>query len=319
MLNSYTQPNVSTAFALLTGALVTLAGCGGGSGGGGGTGAVSMAVSDAPVDDAVKVCITFDTIEFKGDSGRTVVALDTPEKINLLDFQGDHAAPLLVEQELPAGNYQWIRLGVDATRNSNGGIGDSGDLEVCDGEGSYIVMNDGGVYNLYVPSGAQSGLKLNRGFNVPANGHIYLTADFDLRKSITASPGLEPDVKLRPTIRLVEINDAGTLTGAVAPARATAENCAPAVFVFDDGVTPNAIETDDGTEPFVPDLNDPVATATVKDVSATQDMSSFGYTVGFLLEGNYEVAFTCDGETFEPVDGTPATIVARETTTVDFL
>ena len=242
--------------------------------------------------------------------------LDEPEKINLLDFQGDNTAPLLVDQELPAGNYQWIRLGVDATRNSNGGIGDgvSGDPEICDGEGSYIVMNDGGVYNLYVPSGAESGLKLNRGFNVPANGQIYLTADFDLRKSITAPPGQSPDVKLRPTIRLVEINDAGTLSGTVAVERATAENCAPAVFVFNDGVIPNAIEIDDGIDPFVPDPNDPVATATVQDVSDNQDMSAYSYKVGFLLEGDYEVAFTCDGETFEPVEGTPATIVARETT-----
>jgi len=175
-------------------------------------------------------------------------------------------------------------------------------------------MNDGGVYNLYVPSGAESGLKLNRGFNVPANGQIYLTADFDLRQSITEAPGQAPDLKLRPTIRLVEINDAGTLAGAVAVERATAENCAPAVFVFNDGVTPNAIETGD-----VLDLNDPVATATVQDVSLTQDMSAYAYKVGFLLEGDYEVAFTCDGESFEPIEGTPATIVARETTTVDFL
>ena len=316
MIKIYTQRNVSTTIALLTGALVTLTGCGGGGSGGGGTGAVSLSVIDAPIDDALKVCITFDSVEFQGDSGRTVVNLDVPEKINLLDFQGDKTAPLLVDQELPAGNYQWIRLGVDATRNSNGGIGDgsSGDPEICDGEGSYIVMNDGGVYNLYVPSGAQSGLKLNRGFNVPANGQIYLTADFDLRQSITAPPGQAPDVKLRPTIRLVEINDAGTLTGTVAVERATAENCAPAVFVFNDGVLPNPIETGD-----VPDPNDPVATATVHDVSPAQDMSAYGYKVGFLVEGDYEVAFTCDGETFEPIEGTPATIVARETATVDFL
>lgn len=314
MIKMYTQRNGAISFALLTGALVTLAGCGGGGSGGGGTGAVSLSVIDAPIDDALKVCITFDSVEFKGDGGTTLVNLDIPEKINLLDFQGDNTAPLLVDQELPAGNYQWIRLGVDATRDSNGGIGDSGDPEICDGEGSYIVMNDGGVYNLYVPSGAQSGLKLNRGFNVPANGQIYLTADFDLRQSITAPPGQAPDVKLRPTIRLVEINDAGTLAGAVAVERATAENCAPAVFVFNDGVLPNAIETGD-----VPDPNDPVATATVHDVSDNQDMSAYGYKVGFLLEGDYEVAFTCDGENFEPIEGTPATIVARDTTTVDFL
>ena len=69
MIKMYTQRNYSTTFALLTGALVTLAGCGGGGGSsGGGTGAVSLSVIDAPIDDALKVCITFDSVEFKGDS-----------------------------------------------------------------------------------------------------------------------------------------------------------------------------------------------------------------------------------------------------------
>jgi hypothetical protein len=37
-----------------------------------------------------------------------------------------------------------------------------------------------------------------------------------------------------------------------------------------------------------------------------------------LLAGDYEVAFTCDGETFEPIDGKPATITAQQVTTVEF-
>jgi len=45
----------------------------------------------------------------------------------------------------------------------------------------------------------------------------------------------------------------------------------------------------------------------------------YHYTVGFLLAGDYEVAFTCDGENFEPPEGKPATIVAGELETVDFL
>ena len=312
MIDSHKAHNISARLAVLAGAMFAVAGCGGGgSGSGESTGIVSLAVSDAPIHDAEKVCITFDAIEFHKNGDTFTLTLMPAEKINLLDFQGDEAAPILIDEELPSGNYQWMRLAIDAQRNNNGGMGDSGDPAICDGEGSYIVMNDGSVHNLYVPSGDQSGLKLNGGFNIPANGRIYLTADFDLMKSITAPPGQDPDVKLRPTIRLVEINDAGTLTGTVAPERATAENCEPAVFVFNNGVTPNPIDGD------IIDPEDPVATAMVNDING--DMSEYGYTVGFLHEGDYEVAFTCDGNTFEPVNGTPATIVARETTTVDFL
>jgi hypothetical protein len=158
--------------------LLSLAGCGSGSGDE--TGFLSLGISDGPVHDAQKVCITFDEIEFKkGDGAPFVVALDPAEKVNLLDFQGANAAPILIDQELPAGDYQWMRLGLDAELGSNGGAGDTGGI-MCDGEGSYIVMDDQSVYNLYVPSGAETGLKLVSGFTVPVNGSADFTAEFDL-------------------------------------------------------------------------------------------------------------------------------------------
>jgi len=60
-----------------------------------------------------------------------------------------------------------MRLGVDAVLGSNGGLGDTGPTD-CNAQGSYIVMKDDSIHNLYVPSGAQSGLKLVGGFTVPA-------------------------------------------------------------------------------------------------------------------------------------------------------
>jgi hypothetical protein len=83
-------------------------------------GRVSLGISDGPVHDATKVCVEFDEIEFKSGSETTVVTLDPPETINLLDFQGANAAPLLISQELPAGDYQWMRLGVNAVRGGTG-------------------------------------------------------------------------------------------------------------------------------------------------------------------------------------------------------
>ncbi len=279
------------------------------------TGFLSLALSDGPVHDAEKVCITFDAVEFKGageDEPSTTITLDPAAKINLLDFQGMNAAPLLVDEELAAGDYEWIRLAVDASRGSNGGAGDTGGVD-CDGEASYIVMNDGSVYNLFVPSGDQTGLKLVSGYTVPANASAAFTIEFDLMKSITAPPGLAPDVILKPALRLVNNVEVGALTGRVDPALATAEDCAPAVFLFDDGVTPNPIDDGDVADP-----EDPVATALVNEREADDGSLEYHYSIGFLLAGDYEAAFTCDGETFEPAEGVGVSIAVGETTIQDF-
>jgi hypothetical protein len=296
---------------------LTLAGCGGGSGGDELSetfGFVSLGISDGPIHSARKVCVTFTDIELKpADGPSTLVELSEPQKINLLDFQGEDAMPILTDEQVPAGNYNWMRLGVDAIQGSNGGVGDTGG-DVCDGDASYIVMDDNTVNNLYVPSGANTGLKLHGGYTVPVNDTVYLTAEFDLAKSITAPPGLAPDVKLRPTIKLVNNNEVGTLTGQVANELAEAESCEPSVYLFNDGVVPNAIEGEGEAE----DPNDPVATAMVEPQDQADGSVQWHYTIGFLLTGNYEAAFTCDGVSFEPADGNPAAIAAGQVTTVDF-
>lgn len=298
---------LSTAVA----AALMLAGCGGGSSSGTETGLLSLGISDGPVHDAVKVCIAFDEIELKGDGAPFVVDPGGIQNINLLEFQGANAAPLLFNEELPAGHYQWLRLGVNAEMGGTGGTGDDAGSNLCTGDASYMTMEGGMTHNLYVPSGAQSGLKLVRGFTVPANGSADFTAEIDLMKSLTAPPGADPDVVFRPTIRLVNNVEVGTLVGEVSSDLATADACDPSVFVFDDGIAPNPIDTDSD------DPEDPVATAMVNE-QVEGNVTSYHYSVGFLLAGEYEVAFTCDGQTFEPADGKPATIEAQTVRTVDF-
>lgn len=291
--------------------ILGLTGCGGsGSSTGDPTGFLSLGVSDGPVHHAQKVCISFNSIEFKPAGGQSFM-IDVAETINLLDFQGANAAPILESEELPAGDYEWARLGVDANKGSNGGAGDTGG-DLCDGVGSYIVMDDDTVHNLYIPSADHTGLKLVEGFTVPVNGSIDATVEWDLMQSITAPPGLDPDVILRPTIRLVNNVEVGTLAGDVANELATAVDCEPSVYVFNDGVMPNAITTD------VEDPEDPVATAMVDAQMNADGTTTYHYEIGFLLTGSYEAAFTCDGENFEPADGKPADIVAQQVTTVDF-
>src|SRR6185295_3035935 len=134
----------------------TLIGCGG-SGSSEGTGTLTLAVTDAPIDDATSVVVQFSGIAFKreGDAPEMVQDLvPTPRQIDLLQYQDGRAALLLEGVTLPAGRYQWLRLIVDNATN------------VRD---SYLVTSTGAECELRVPSGAESGLKLNRGFNLPAD------------------------------------------------------------------------------------------------------------------------------------------------------
>src|ERR1043165_5833751 len=199
-----------------------LVGCSGGGGGGDNeTGPLSLGVTDAPVDDASSVVVQFSGVAFKraGAAAESVQNLTpSPRQLDLLQYQEGRAALLLDGVTLPAGDYEWIRLVVD----NDTGVRDS-----------YIVLTDGSECELRVPSGAESGLKLNRGFTLPADGSVALTIDFDLRKSIHAPPGQRGSAAactqgylLRPTLRIVRDAEVGAIAGNVDSALVT-DGCLP--------------------------------------------------------------------------------------------
>ena len=81
---------------------------------------------------------------------------------------------------------------------------------------------------------------------------------------------------------------------------------------------PNPIGIDDDPLSEVIDPNDPVATAMVSERTNDDGSVQWDYTVGFLLAGNYEAAFTCGDGDFVPVNGKEAEIFVNEVTTVSF-
>ena len=323
-MSKTTKGYIAGAFAALA-----LAGCGGSGGGldespqpnqppAGNTGYLNLSVSDAPIKDATKVCIRFDGVELKhADSDdREVIDFDEPEVVNLLAHQGANSKPILTGAEVPAGTYEWIRLKVQAERGMMGGSNDpgmAGDLCDEDTENSYLVRSEMFVHNLYVPSGSQRGLQLIKDITIPVNSSGDYTAEWDLGKSFNAPPGQAPDVMMKPVVKLVSNNEVGTLVGQVAEVFIEAESCAddfaPSVYVFDDGITPNPID-----DPIADD--DAVATGLVQ---YDDDQMQWRYSIGFLLAGSYEAAFTCNGTDFIPVAGKTADIFVGEVTTVDFL
>ena len=191
-------------------------------------------------------------------------------------------------------------------------------------DGSYLLTDTGELYSLFIPSGEQSGLKLKGTITIPVNATGNYTAEWDLGRSFIAPPGLAPDAIMKPVVRVVADNAVGTLTGTVADGLVEDTACdpefSPAVYVFDDGVVPNPIDfpPEEEDADFTPDPEDPVATGAVERVELEDGAMPYRYTIGFLLAGDYEVAFTCDGQVFVPADGVPASISVGETETIDF-
>jgi len=285
------------------------------------TGFINLSVSDSPIKDATKVCVRFDGVELRhADSeNRETIDFDQPVVVNLLDYQGANSHPIVTGAEVPAGEYQWIRLKVAAERGLGGGANDGDPTSaICvdETENSYLVRESGEVHSLYIPSGSQRGLQLIKDIIVAVNRTGDYTAEWDLGKSFNGPPGQLPDVMMKPVVKLVSNNEVGTLIGSVADELISWEACdaqfVPSVYVFDDGIEPNPFD-----DPFA--VDDAVATGFVEEQMHEDGSTSWHYSIGFLLAGNYEVAYTCNGELFAPLAGKPAEILLEEVTTVDFL
>jgi hypothetical protein len=302
--------------AAVLGAALLLAGCGGSGSDSSpappasGTGSLSLYITDAPVDDVAEVWVQFSGVQVKPRSGPAIeFAFDEPVDIDLLALQGGNHAPLLVDAELPAGQYDWIALSVNAEFDS-----------VVD---SYVVPDTGGQVELRVPSGSQSGLRLVSGFTITVNGNTSFMIDWDLRRALTLPPG-QPGYFLRPALRITDLTEYGTIAGQVDDALLMAADCnndladdrGNVVYVFEGAdVIPADIA---GTD------SDPLATAIV--AQDDQAAGAYTYSVPYLSPGTYTVAFTCQGLSEDPeaddglvfVEPQNATVANRQTARVDF-
>jgi len=328
--NTLTRAVRGALYAGVTASALALAACGGSGGGGGGdgSGSVSLGLTDSPVTGAKKVTVEFtgvDILEVDGndDDGNSggeesafkTITFDQPRSINLLNLQGNAAESLLSGVELEAGEYRF-RLNVNAK---------------SDGEfDSFIILSDGTQKELKVPSGARTGLKTTGTFTIAAGDTRNFTIDFDVRKSVTDPPGKKGVALLRPTLRLINNVETGTLAGEAAgtfvvdtvdgtDVTVSSASCGgPAVYVYDAENFESAGELGSS--------NDPLATANLEAPEEGSDTSNYSYEVGFLEEGSYEVAVACaDGDSPDndndnvPISSTSsAEVTADGTTTLKF-
>lgn len=243
------------------------------------SGFLTVGLTDAPVDDAAEVIIVVTGIELPRGSNDTInIDFETPRSVNLLEFRDGKSFNLLDGNPLLPGEYQWLRLKIRAQENLQ--------------DGSRIRLRDGRQFPLFIPSGAESGLKLNRPFTVAQGSTTRLMIDFDLRKSLVVPPGQGGNWILRPTLRLVDQLQTGSLFGTVdvsslaALVERSPSTCQAGVYIFKgENTLPDDMDGDptDGVDPVT---YTPLTPTTIGGV--------VNFRVSYLEAGRYTAAFTCD-------------------------
>ncbi|MEW9797378.1 DUF4382 domain-containing protein [Alteromonas sp. CYL-A6] len=300
-------------------ALTGLAACGGGSDSGvtapdptPDTATFSLAISDAPVDNASEVVVYFDEVELTGNGEPITFDVTDdngdPRSVDLLTLQGTSFATLVEETEIPVGDYGQLRLVVT--------------------EDSYIVMDDG-TFPLRVPSNE---LKLD-GFSALPGFEAAYTVEFDLRKSLV-DPNGQSAVFLKPRgVRLVLNDDVGVLEGTVDSTLLDAPQCAEKVDLNEG----NAVYVYEGEYSEISELGDDADVAdgdtearpySIIPVTYDDVNETYAFIGGFFPAGDYTLSFSCtalfdepetdegeeDGFVLQTID--IVTVTAGDTTTV---
>lgn len=187
---------IMCTFLAFSGCQKNEADIGTGPGDSGGMGTMVVRLTDAPgAYEAVNIVV--DSVRVHVDSGDSLSGWYTlsrvPAVYDLLEYANGKDT-IIAEGLIPPGYYSQLRLYI--------------------GSGSEVIK--GGLsHPLEVPSGAQSGLKLNIQATILAGVKYELLLDFDAGRSIVVTGNGRH--LLKPVIKVVSNAVSGGLTGIVAP------------------------------------------------------------------------------------------------------
>lgn len=263
-----------------------------------GDAAIRVLLTDAPSDYIDSAFVDIGAVELIG-SGAPITLTDngTDGFVDLLDLQGT-ATMLLADADIPAGDYAQLRLIVESAR-------------VVLAEG--YEFNDGTTSkSLMVPSGAQTGIKLNlsgadggegSGPLTIASGETVLVLDFDVNQSfvLQGQPGTGgfTGVIFRPTIRVVAFDVAASVSGTVTTGVDGASGAGLVV----------------SAEPVVGSTLEPYQS----DTGTAVTDENGAYTIYFLVPGSYAVSVDAgEGFTTTPTSTDVELANSENETGVDF-
>ncbi|MDH5930642.1 DUF4382 domain-containing protein [Vibrio splendidus] len=299
-----------TALASLV--LAGLVGCGGDSGSSSSTTPITLSVSDAPIDDVKDVTVTFSKVALLPQGGGSPLIYDVyktdengdyvdengnplpdgadpiPLSVNLLDYQGSEALPLIENEVVPVGSYQMCVFANDGDHPT---------------DPSYVVKDDNTVQELSVKgerSCPQSVGKednagvvfINKKFDINQQSNNFVL-EFDLRRGLKNSSTL-PDYTIQSTsVSLINTAKTGNIEGTVA--LQTYKNC-----LTDNGGTVQAIylyEGDVDKADMAPiGGSDEVKPITSASVTINQAQTNYEFSLGFTDPGTYSLGYTCTAQ-----------------------
>ena len=296
-----------------------LSACGGGGSSGTSTtntttSRLNLILSDAPVEQARKVCIAISALRLKPaddpdehiwtpltllppateqdgclPDGYTIpLGSDGLPRFFYLDLlhyqQGEHHA-LLSDSEIPAGSYEQLRLMVEDGRTYR-----------LDGSGthpsSYVLDDAGQTLPLEVPS---SELKLH-GFSATADGILNYQLEFNLRHAMVL-PGHGRYYKLKPNgVVLLEVATLSTLQGQVADTLCAGDLGTAGVYLYParNGSTLSYQGLSSETE-----AGGPLNTALLQSATSS---SAASYQLFYIEPGSYDLALVCNAASDKVVD-----------------
>lgn len=241
-------------------------------------GTLTLSITDAPIDmtDITGVYLTISEIQaHTNTSGKdwiTFEEFEGPQTFNILELTDGESA-LLGSFVLAPVHYTQLRFFIDAE------IEDSVMKKSSPiSSGCYIEFSDGSTKPLFVPSASTSGWKAVGAFNVPINGDVAITADFDARKSVMER-GANSYI-LKPTIRIIVDDQAGKITGGISN---IPEGIDIIVYAYEDGVY-----TSEEAEDPVTDTTARFPNAITSDIVDEYDC----YHLAFLAPMTYDLVIT---------------------------
>ncbi|WP_163930788.1 DUF4382 domain-containing protein [Paraferrimonas sp. SM1919] len=256
---------------------------------------VSFYITDAPVDDAFAVVVTYAGISLKAEndaetyypildnSGNEITA-----KINLLNYQNGDRYLFLSNLEIPAGDYKSLIIHTFGCETAAGGSTD-----FC------YVENSEGIHPLGTPSNK---LKLGP-IIIEATGIQEFTIEFNLRYSLVErQQGFAYNLKPHG-VMVLDNRSLGHIQGSVDSSLVTAaQNCSEAasfVYLYEPLQPEQTLA--DSFDPAV-DIDAPLtALAPLTSVPVVQNSdNSYGYKIANVDAGNYTIAFSCNAANDDP-------------------
>ena len=263
---------------------------------GSGSGTLSVGLTDGVNENYEAVYVTINDVQVhrKGEAEDSETGwlslpdFDGPRTIDLLELR-DGVVSGLGSIELESGSYTQIRLII-------GTVPDAGSNIQCHPHpfANYVIDGDGNVFEMTVPSGEQTGIKVVCAgkCDINENQTTELILDFDAEQSVVVA-GNSGNINLKPTIKVLSTEDFTLVTGQVVDAPDTDPEAAETPL---SGAWVSAQVYD----PAAADLKDEV-----KVVAHTQTDANGEYRL-LLKPGEYNLVATQDGFAPDAVDLTTA-------------